>query len=422
VIRRLRWATAVAGLLLIIAGRAWWMRKPAPAPESAPAAAADAAGTVEFLMEQQWAIRMKLAQAEPRSVARQITAVGRVIPASGRHAVVAPPVGGLVAASGLLPQLGQSVVRGQSLATLRQTPTAAESAQIIAGQAQLRIEAARLEAERRRLVEAVTEAQVRATHAQRELERAERLYAAKAYSQRQVEAAEAELRTAESTLAAAMAQRDALRAPVAQPSVDGVPSTSFAVQAPISGVIVKVSKTSGEQVAPGEAMFEIVDFDTVWVQVPVFERDLHRIQRGIRASFSLPASPTTEFGGRAVDVGGVISPETRTATLLFEVPNQARTLRIGMQVNVRLDAGESVQALMVPREAVLESEGKRIVYVLLSGEGFQRREVVVGDEYGDQVAVLSGLKAGERVVTQGAYQLRQHELRPSTPGVHSHET
>jgi membrane fusion protein, heavy metal efflux system len=71
---------------------------------------------------------------------------------------------------------------------------------------------------------------------------------------------------------------------------------------------------------------------------------------------------------------------------------------------------------------VLESEGKRFVYVLVSGEEFQRRDVAVGDEYGEQVAILDGLKPGERVVTQGAYQLRQHELRPSSPGAHTHET
>ncbi len=77
---------------------------------------------------------------------------------------------------------------------------------------------------------------------------------------------------------------------------------------------------------------------------------------------------------------------------------------------------------MVPREAVLEHEGKRVVYVLLSGEEFQRREVTVGDEYADKIAVLTGLEAGERLVTQGAYQLKLQELRPAEAGAHSHET
>jgi len=93
-----------------------------------------------------------------------------------------------------------------------------------------------------------------------------------------------------------------------------------------------------------------------------------------------------------------------------------------MQANVRIDAGESVTAMMVPKEAVLDHEGKKIVYVLLTGEEFERREVTLGDEYGDHIAVLAGLKAGERVVTQGAYQVKLQELRPAEAGAHSHET
>jgi multidrug efflux pump subunit AcrA (membrane-fusion protein) len=92
-----------------------------------------------------------------------------------------------------------------------------------------------------------------------------------------------------------------------------------------------------------------------------------------------------------------------------------------MQANVRLDAGQQAQVLLIPRDAVLDNEGKKIVYVLLSGEEFERRDVVLGDEYGDKVAVLSGVRKGERVVTQGAYQLKLQELRPAEAGAHSHE-
>jgi membrane fusion protein, heavy metal efflux system len=76
----------------------------------------------------------------------------------------------------------------------------------------------------------------------------------------------------------------------------------------------------------------------------------------------------------------------------------------------------------VPREAVLDNEGKKIVYVLLSGEEFERREVKLGDEYGERIAVLDGLKAGERIVTQGALQLKLQELNPASAGAHTHET
>ena len=78
--------------------------------------------------------------------------------------------------------------------------------------------------------------------------------------------------------------------------------------------------------------------------------------------------------------------------------------------------------VIIPSAAVLEHEGKKIVYVLLSGDEFERREVTLGDESGGKVAVLAGLKAGERVVTQGALQLKMQELNPAEAGAHTHET
>jgi RND family efflux transporter MFP subunit len=197
--------------------------------------------------------------------------------------------------------------------------------------------------------------------------------------------------------------------------------TTHTITAPIAGIIVKVHKSPGEHAQPGEALFEIVDLDTVWIEAPVFERDLARLQQGRPAIFSTAAYPETEFKGRLIDVGAVIDDHTRTASAIFEVPNPSRKLRIGMQANVRLDAAESVQAVLIPKEAVLDNEGRKIVYVLLSGEEFQRVEVTVGSEYGGKVAILSGLTAGQRVVTQGAYQLKLQELRPANPGAHTHE-
>jgi multidrug efflux pump subunit AcrA (membrane-fusion protein) len=122
-----------------------------------------------------------------------------------------------------------------------------------------------------------------------------------------------------------------------------------------------------------------------------------------------------------VDLGAIVDPATRAARLVFELPNRDRMLRIGLQVDARIDAGERVDAALIPREALLEAEGKRFVYVLRSGEEFERREVTPGDEYGATIAIVSGLKRGERVVTQGAWQLRQHELRPTGGGAHTHE-
>ena len=419
---RNRWIIlgAIALAIVAIISFSFLRQTATPAEQSAAPAAGNPTGTVKFLMEQQWLIRMKLAKAEKEWVARQITSTGRVIPAQHKQAIVAPPVGGIIS-GGQLPRVGQQVKQGQTLAVLTQRPTAAENAQIAAANAQLRIEQSRIDGERRRLIQVANEAQVRLNQAKIEYERAQRLYDRKAFSLRQLQAAEADYKAAQASLAAATEQAKALGGSEGRLGGIGI-STSYAVSAPISGTVVKVSKAMGEQVAPGEQIVEIINLDTVWVEAPIFERDLSFISRQAKPVFTTSAYPGVEFSGTILDIGAVINERSRAATVTFQVPNRDRTLRIGMQANVRLDAGEGADALIIPKEAVLDNEGKKIVYVLLSGEEFQRREVSIGDEYGNKVAVLSGLQPGERVVTQGAYQIRLQELRPADAGAHSHET
>jgi len=357
-------------------------------------------------MEQQWLIHLKMAVAEEAQMAPQIRSVGRVVAKPSNRAVVAPPVGGIIQ-TGTMPRIGQPVTRGQAIASLLQTPTAAEAAQI-------RIENTRIEAERRRLQQAEVEAKARADEAAHDAERAERLYEKKAYSQKALEVDELNRKTADAQLAAVREQLAAIQsAPAA--------STTYEVHAPIAGTVVSVSKSAGEQVAPGEAILEIIALDTVWVEAPIFEKDLGRLTKNIDAVFTTAAFPEKEIRGRLINVGSVVDEQTRAAVATFEVNNPSRELRIGMQANLRVSAGNSQQVLLVPREAIVDNEGQKIVYVMQSGETFERRNVTIGDEYGSQITILSGVKPGERVVTQGAYQLKLQELKPANAGAHTHE-
>jgi cobalt-zinc-cadmium efflux system membrane fusion protein len=413
---------AVFALLVVFAGILWL--RPAKEVKTEAPAAAPTTGKVAFLMEQQWLIHMKLAQAEEQTVARQITATGRVIPAANSQAMVAPPVGGIVSNRNL-PRVGQHVARGQTIAIIQQVATSAEQAQVRAAAASLSLENARLEADRRTASGEVEAARVRVDLATKEAARAQRLYERKAFSERQMQAAEADLRAAKAQFDAAVKRLEALEDPgAAERTRAGVGSAnaSYTIRAPLSGYVTKVNKSIGEQVAAGEAIVEISNLDTVWIEAPIFEKDLSRLAGNVSATFTTPAYPDQEFKGTVVDIGAVIDEQTRATKVIFQLPNDGRALRLGMQANVRLDAGEQVTAMMIPKEAVLEHEGKKIVYVLLSGEEFERREVTIGDELSGKVAVLSGLNKGERVVTQGAYQLKLQELQPAEAGAHTHET
>lgn len=403
----------------------------------AVATAPEAGGTIQFLMEQQWRIRMKMALVEEASLARQITATGRVIPAANQQAAVASAISGLLE-RGPLPRLGQRVTQGQTIAVLRQIVTAGDQAQIRAAQAQAQsqdaqvaLDAARLEAERRAAEGEIEAARVRLEQLRREAKRAQTLFEQQVLPKQEAERAEAESKTAQADYDAAVLRRKALDSARASTTTgttgttittSGDANASLTIRAPISGTVTKVSKNLGEQVAAGEAILEITNFDTVWVEAPIFERDLGLLTRNLRAVFTTTAFPEQEFRGSLIDLGDVVDESTRAALVVFAVPNRGHALRIGMQADVRLGAGEQMTAQLIPREAVVEDEGKKIVYVLLSGEEFQRREVKLGPESGGKIAVLEGLKAGERVVTQGALQLKLHELNPGEGPVHTHET
>lgn len=400
------WVIFALATLAIVAGIRHVGQSAGEVPEAAPAPRSDTAGTISFLMEQQWLVRLKLARAEPATLAPQVTSTGRVVPAPRRHALVAPPVGGIISGSPL-PQLGERVRSGQVIATLVQTPSAAEATGI-------RVEETRIQAERRRLTEVRAETRARLEFARSELDRARRLYASGAYSLRQRESAETDVRAAEAAAAAVDAQLDALEVPAS--------TMSHEIRAPIPGAVIRVNKRYGEQVQAGEPILEIADTAMVWVEVPIFEKDLGRLGANPTATFTTPTFPDREFKSRnVIDAGDVIDEDTRAAMFVFEVENSEKLLRIGMQTNLRMDTHEQTEALLVPREAVLDNEGQPIVYVLLSGETFQRRNVTLGDEYGDMIAILSGIEEGDRVVTQGAYQLKLQELAPADPGAHTHE-
>jgi len=400
-----RWIFPITILVVLIVGIAIYSTRQSSDEAETAAAPAPSNGRVPFRMEQQWLIKLKLALAEQQAMPRQIYSTGRVVPTPSNHAVVSPPVNGIVD-SRVLPRIGQRVTRGQVLATLIQTPTAAEAAQI-------HIENSRLDAERRRLAQAEIETRARLTVAANEADRAQRLFEKKAYSQRQLEIAQADRKAAEANLAAVQEQLAAL---------ETAPMTSnYDVVAPISGMISEVKKAAGEEVHAGEPMMEIVALDRVWVEAPVFEKDLGALRGNIEAVFTTATFSGKEFRGTLVNISPVIDPQTRAAKAVFEVNNASLELRVGMQANMRLGAGEKQNVLLVPKESVLDNEGKKIVYVLITGEEFERRDVVVGDEYGGRVAILSGVKPGERVVTQGAYQLKLQELQPANAGAHTHE-
>jgi membrane fusion protein, heavy metal efflux system len=117
----------------------------------------------------------------------------------------------------------------------------------------------------------------------------------------------------------------------------------------------------------------------------------------------------------------VIDPSTHTLLLRYELPNGAGTLRAGMLATLAVETRRALEAVAIPVEAVIHDQGVPTVYVMLEGELFQTREVVLGVRDGGFVEVASGVAAGERVATRGAYFVKLAALSPASFGAgHAH--
>ncbi len=378
-----------------------------PTAEAAEQAlkAEEAAGAepISFLKEQQWQVPFATAFATLGTVVPSIEVAGEVTtPPGGQADVGAAIAGGVVAPAGGLPRPGQAVRQGRLLATIAPAPAAPEAG-------------ARAE-----LV--VVEAEARVQAAQAALARAERLIADRAISQREVEEARRELGVAKEAVRAAVGARSVFTG-----AASGKGGGLYRVTAPIDGVVVEVQATPGESVQSGELLFRVVNLDELWIRARVPEQQAATIRADQDAAFKLPGLPTwiaLEVTGKdasasVINVGRVVDPRSRTVDVIYALRALDERLRVGAMVRVAVPAGQPWEGVVVPRDGVLNDDGRSIVYVQVEGEAFEERAVRIGPRSGAVVGIASGVKAGERVVTHGANVIRLAARAATTPA-HGH--
>ena len=358
---------------------------------------------ITFLKEQQWRIDFATAPVGERHLRASFVANGtlRARP-DGEARISAPLTGRLLTTAEKILAIGVDVAPDQPLATI---------APRLGGEtdpATLELAAARA---RRDLA-----------LARRERERLERLLSEEAVPARRVLSARHEERDAESDLAAAehrLAQYQTIHG-----ATGGEAKGKTGVRSPIRGTLVEVLVAPGEFVQEGREMFRVVDLERLWLEARIPEADIGRAREATGAWFEVNGlehrfEVSPESGGRVVTLGGVIDPQSRTAPLIFEVPNPDRALRVGMFARVRVLTGEVVTGPAIPVSAVVDDQGQSVAYVEVAGEAFERRGVRLGIRDGDFVQVLDGLAPGERVVTRGAYQVRLAAASGAVPA-HGH--
>jgi membrane fusion protein (multidrug efflux system) len=187
---------------------------------------------------------------------------------------------------------------------------------------------------------------------------------------------------------------------------------SARITAPFAGVI------SGRYLDEGEvftlmptgtgspAVFELIQMDPVKIVINVAERERPSVSPGLVASVTVDGFPGNVFRGKVERVDPAFDPMTRTSSSEVVVPNPDELLRPGMFADVELTLGER-SVLLVSRDAIVRQEGTGVFYVyVVENQTAHRRELELGQSFGQDVEVLRGLTEGDEVVTAGRYRLQ----------------
>jgi cobalt-zinc-cadmium efflux system membrane fusion protein len=195
------------------------------------------------------------------------------------------------------------------------------------------------------------------------------------------------------------------------------------VLSPMSGFIKQLLVTEGAYVEAGTPLTTISKNEKLILQANVSQKYFSRLPSVVSANFKHAGSDevinTNELNGKVISYGRSASAHAPFIPILFEIENKGGLIP-GSVVEVYLRSNEIANALVIPTGALMEEQGKFYVFVQVSGESFDKRELTLGANDGDQVQVLSGLKEGERVVTKGAYNIKL-SLASGTLPAHGHE-
>lgn len=340
---------------------------------------------ISFLKEQQWRILAKTEPVTGQVLTERIALHATIVPAPGGKVTISSPVAGTLTLEKNL-QLGAEVKTGDLLGWIE--PSFNEfTAKLVEAEAEALRAKSALE-------------QAKAAY-----ERVRALHEQQAKSQREVQEAELHYRSAQAAFDAATTLQQTYRTTGAA-FKDG--SIRIEIRAPFDGVLERVTTKLGQRLNPDDELFTILDPKSALIQARVPESRLARIKPELGAVFQIVSEGETLLftnSLRFVAMGRELDPATRTALLTYAYTDNNDSVTIGASGTLLVATGRSAEALSIPASAIVEEEGVPVLFVQVSGETFQKRDVVLGIRDGDRIEVKSGINAGERVVTDGAYAI-----------------
>jgi len=184
----------------------------------------------------------------------------------------------------------------------------------------------------------------------------------------------------------------------------GAAQEELTFYSPASGHVVERKVFPNQYITPDSELYTITDHSRVWVQVQLYEYESAGVRVDMPVAMTVEAYPGRIFHGRVAFVQPHMETETRTLPVRLEFENPELALKPGMfaTVEIRVALGRQI---VVPRDAVLDTGIRQIVFLAREGGYFEPREVVIGARLGDRVVVLKGLAPGDTIATSAVFLL-----------------
>lgn len=325
-------------------------------------------------------LRITTTRVESRTGAEEVTLLGELAVDQRAYAEVGAPVAARV--ERLLVAEGQGVRAGQPLAELFSPELGRARADFLTAEARLKL-------------------------ADSVLQRKRDLAAERIVPLREVQEAEAASAEAQAALRSARAALAPFGVPAPTSDAATRAASTFQLRSPVRGAVITRSAIVGQMLDPAVPAFKIGDLTRLWLTVHAFERDAVRISGGAPARLAFAALPGRSFGGLVTVIGREVERESRTIPVRIDVKNEGNLLRPGMSATAAVPVGTSGASLLaVPVAAVQRVRNEWCVFLPKAEGTFEIRTIGRGRDLGGEVEVLSGLKAGETIVVDGAFLLK----------------
>ncbi len=187
------------------------------------------------------------------------------------------------------------------------------------------------------------------------------------------------------------------------------------IHSPFEGRVMHIGVRKGQYVTPKDELYLIADLSRIWVNVDIFEDELSWLKLGDRAEMRVRAEPGRTYKGNITFIHPILNRKSRTIQVRLEFDNEDLSLKPGMFANVTLYVDSQPSAIVVPSEAIVRSGSREQIFVVREPGKFEPREVTLGMSSEGVTQILSGVVAGEEVVTSSQFLIdSESKLREAT--------